>query len=274
MQNVNHQWQAKSANSSPKNADPGSKKSAQEWAGVSVPPRTAGCGVRLVVFDLDDTLYPEAEYVLSGFQAVAEWAQTQFAVAADVAFEELSRLFRAGVRGDTFNRWLGGRGIDATRWVPEMVAVYREHQPVLRPFPGIESLVHSLARDVRVGLISDGHYRVQERKFHALDLGCHFSAVVFTDRLGRDAWKPSPQAFHLMLEELAVQPGEALYVADNPAKDFRAARAAGVGSVRFRHRLGLCRAAKPASPEDAADCEVTSVMELRTLLLGSPASET
>ena len=31
--------------------------------------------IKAVVFDLDDTLYPEKDYVMSGFSAVAEYAQ-------------------------------------------------------------------------------------------------------------------------------------------------------------------------------------------------------
>ena len=33
-----------------------------------------------IIFDLDDTLYPERAYVLSGFHAVAVWGKTHLGV--------------------------------------------------------------------------------------------------------------------------------------------------------------------------------------------------
>ena len=57
-----------------------------------------------VVFDLDDTLYPEADYVLSGFQAVADWAEVHLGIAdlssllmGTVAFNSLYNYGRARV---------------------------------------------------------------------------------------------------------------------------------------------------------------------------------
>ena len=63
-----------------------------------------------IVFDLDDTLYPERAYVLSGFRAVAAWAAGELGLPVTQGFAELRRLFDDGVRGDTFNRWLESHG--------------------------------------------------------------------------------------------------------------------------------------------------------------------
>ena len=49
--------------------------------------------IRLVVFDMDDTLYPEYDYVLSGFEAVAEQLQIQYGV--ERASEKLRQIRRS-----------------------------------------------------------------------------------------------------------------------------------------------------------------------------------
>ena len=46
-----------------------------------------------IVFDLDDTLYPERDYVLSGFKAVASWAEARLGVPSLGGFSGLRRLF-------------------------------------------------------------------------------------------------------------------------------------------------------------------------------------
>src|SRR3990172_10459975 len=90
---------------------------------------------RAVVFDLDDTLYPERDYVRGGFEAAAGWATAALGVERQAVFEELWGMFEAGVRGDTFDRWLARSGFPAQANREQMIASYRGHQPRLEPYP-------------------------------------------------------------------------------------------------------------------------------------------
>ena len=47
-----------------------------------------------------------------------------------------------------------------------------------------------------------------------------FKCLVFTEELGRDFWKPSPEGFEKILQTLEIQPENAVYVGDNEKKDF------------------------------------------------------
>jgi putative hydrolase of the HAD superfamily len=214
-----------------------------------------------VVFDLDDTLYPEREYVLSGFAAVARWAEQRLGIAADFAYAELSALFEQGVRGDTFNRWAAAHDLAADH-VAEMVAAYREHQPSLAPFPGTTQLLEMLRGHYRLGIVSDGYLEVQRRKLAGLGVAHYFAAVVFSDEFGRAAWKPSPLSFEVVLQRLGVSATQAVYVADNPAKDFLGARRAGMASIWLRRQGGEYTRLVPASPEHAPDITVATLAEL------------
>jgi putative hydrolase of the HAD superfamily len=109
-----------------------------------------------VVFDLDDTLYPERQYVLGGFRAVAAWAHSQFGFPEARSFEELNQIFEQGIRGTIFDRWLARHGCDNAAFLPVMVRVYREHQPQIAPFAGVRELLERLRRDFRLGLVTDG----------------------------------------------------------------------------------------------------------------------
>ena len=222
--------------------------------------------LRAVVFDLDDTLYPERAYVASGFGAVAAWAAEHLAVPRTEALEELTRLFEEGVRGNTFDRWLGDRGLSAARWEAPMVEAYRAHDPAIAPYPEVGALLARLRGAYRLGLLSDGQAAVQERKLAALGLEPYFDAVVLSDRLGPQAWKPSSLPYEQVLGELGVAGPEAVYVADNPAKDFLGAREAGLWTVRVRWPDGLYAAVEPATPQGASDLELPSLGGLPTAL--------
>src|SRR4051812_34451058 len=110
---------------------------------------------RAVVFDLDDTLFAERDYVLSGFRAVSQWAADALGTNPASTFEELRNLHACGVRGTTFNAWLARHGLPAIL-VPELVSIYRAHKPLLRPFPGIVGLLTELADNVPLGIVTDG----------------------------------------------------------------------------------------------------------------------
>ena len=221
----------------------------------------------MVIFDLDDTLYLEQDYVFSGFAAVAEWCQRELGVDSQDVRAELKQLFNDGVRGDTFNRWLERRGLPAEKWVTTMVNVYRRHNPQIRPFPHIAEMLTVLANATRLALISDGDEAVQRGKLEALKLASHFDDITFTDSLGRAAWKPSPLAFLALAERQRVPAERVVYVADNPLKDFRAAREAGMKSIRFRHPLGIYRCLEPRHADDAPDWEVDASDDLISLLM-------
>ena len=223
---------------------------------------------RAVVLDLDDTLYPEAAYVRSGFRAVAARAQETLGVPAVEAEAELVALFQEGVRGDTFDRWLAARGLGGGVAVGDLVAAYRGHAPEIAPFPEAGPLLRGLrAEGSAVGLLSDGDPAVQGRKLDALGLREAFDAIVVTGELGPDAGKPSPRGFEEVLRRLGdAPPGEAVYVSDNPAKDFVGARRAGMRSIRVRRPGGIYATLEPETPEHAADTEVRELDEVPAAL--------
>jgi putative hydrolase of the HAD superfamily len=220
---------------------------------------------RAVVFDLDDTLYPEADYVRSGFRAVAQAAARLYGVPAAEAYRELEQLFREGVRGDTFDRWLYVRGITAD--VNELVAVYRSHAPAIEPFEEVPELLADLhERGMRLGLLSDGEPEIQYGKLDALGLREAFDATLVSGELGRDAWKPSPRGLIELAERLGVGPGDAVYISDNPAKDFKAARDAGMRSIRVRREGGVYSSLEPRSADYAPDHDVESLQAAEQVL--------
>lgn len=217
---------------------------------------------RAIVFDHDDTLYPERAYVHSGFQAVADWVEAHLDISRDDAFREFWQLFFAGHRGNIFDLWLSSHGIKPEAWVPQMVKVYRDHDPRIKPYPDALELIPRLRQRYRLGLVTDGHVHVQQRKVEALGLAFHFDAIVFSAALGEGAGKPSTLPFKEVLERLKVSGHKAVYVGDNPQKDFLGARAVGMWTVRVRRPDGLYSHLTPPSEEYTPHIEITSLCDL------------
>jgi len=216
-----------------------------------------------LVFDLDDTLYPERDFVFSGFSAVDEWLVRERGVAG---FRERAvARFEAGSRGRIFDEALAALGLSEPATVAQMVSVYRNHLPAIALPEESAALLADAGRRYRLALVSDGYLEVQKRKAAALGVARWIPVQVFSDAWGREAWKPSERPFQEVMRQLPGSPEGYVYVADNPRKDFIAPRALGWRTVRFR-RAGGEHADYVGSAAEAAEAEVGSMTELRAWL--------
>ncbi|MDW8002952.1 MAG: HAD family hydrolase [Deltaproteobacteria bacterium] len=218
--------------------------------------------LQAVLFDLDDTLYPERSFVVSGFRAVAAWAAVKFNIPVSQGLAELTMLFDDGVRGNIFDIWLQNHGFKPHEWVPKMVTIYREHRPEIKPYPEVPQLLTVLKTKYKLGILTDGPPKVQKRKLEALDLSHYFSVCVISDEWGEKARKPSPIPYKIAVERLGISGSEAIYVADNPLKDFFGARQAGLKTVRVRRSDGLYRHFEAQAAEFAPDFEIPTLENL------------
>ena len=189
---------------------------------------------RVIVFDLDDTLYPEADFVQSGHRVIAEQVWKDFNIDIE---PELRRRFSAGQRGDLMSTVLSDlRMINVPKdYVGKvLVPLYRNHMPKIQPYvETVPVLTELRMRGHRLALLTDGWSGVQRRKLNALGLADLFDEIIFTDELGQDAWKPSTKGFERILKAFDVRGEEAMYVSDNPYKDFLATQQLGMHSVRI-----------------------------------------
>jgi putative hydrolase of the HAD superfamily len=216
---------------------------------------------KAIVFDLDDTLYPEREYVRSGFRAVGEWAEQRLGFSQAIVRAELQALFDAEFRGDTFQWWLGEQGLPDSL-LEEMVQAFRGHTPRIALYPDAERILEGWKPNCLFGLVTEGRRDNQQAKIRALGLERWIKATVILGEEDRADWKPSRKPFDRVLEMLSVRGGDAVYIGDNPLKDFRGAREAGMATVRIRREDGLHVRDEPAAAADAPDREIDSLDRL------------
>jgi putative hydrolase of the HAD superfamily len=201
---------------------------------------------RCVVFDLDDTLFLERDYVRSGFAAVGAWAQRRLGLRG--FGERCWAGFVAGARGRTFDEALAACGVGpAPELVAELVDVYRQHRPSIELLADARACIDRLRRrgDV-LAVVTDGPLESQQRKADALGASHWAEAVVLTAELGTGYGKPHRRAFSTVEELCGARGGACAYVADNPAKDFAGPKALGWRTVRLRRPLAL-HAALPSA---------------------------
>jgi FMN phosphatase YigB (HAD superfamily) len=203
--------------------------SAPEWDG---PPPLG------VVVDLDDTLYPQAEY-LAGAAAAVGRAATGLGLDGDSVTAALTARLAAGSdTGGTIDGALlavGTTEADLPLLVPPLVAAFTGHEPErLTPYPGVAEALRSLSRAAPLGCLTDGNPAIQAAKLAAVGLP-ELAEVVVSDVLGGRAFrKPHPAGLTTLADRMGVPVDRLLVIGDRPGKDVAVAAAVGARAIRIR----------------------------------------
>lgn len=191
-------------------------------------------GLKAIIFDLDDTLYGEKEYVRSGYRAIAATMPQveQMDKKLWAAFEE---------KKSAIDEVLREEGIYTEERKQECLSVYRFHQPDIHFYEGALELLQKLRLEgYKLGIITDGRPEGQRAKIKALGLDELVDHIIVTDELGGVEYrKPNKAAFVKMQEVLGVTFEEMCYVGDNIKKDFVAPEMLNMKSFWFKNIDGL-----------------------------------
>jgi putative hydrolase of the HAD superfamily len=213
-------------------------------------------GRRGVVLDLDDTLYPRARFVMSGFAAVAHHLEAAHGVEAQRAYGVLLRAHQAGDhRGRELQLLCERLGL-AADLVPGLIDLFRRHLPTLWLNHDVVDALHTLrVNGWRLAILTNGLPSVQFRKVAALGLTSLVDEVIYAEEHAAGG-KPSIAAFRAALQALDLRADHCVCVGDDVERDIRGARAAGLRTIRVARPD-----AAPAADEDA-DLVIDGVRQL------------
>lgn len=184
-----------------------------------------------VLFDLDDTLYRELDFVEEAMRNVAGFVGLRTGQNVDAVTHDLLGIMRSDGRGRVFDEFLDRQGLPAG-WVAPMLYTYRRTVPNLQLYGDVVPLLAALReQDIHTGIVTDGKAIVQSAKIAALDLERLVDAVVLTDVIGPEAEKPNTAGFTVALELLQSRPDQSVYVANDLRKDFFGPRELGMPGI-------------------------------------------
>ena len=125
------------------------------------------------------------------------------------------------------------------------------------PYPETREALESLSEKYRLVVLSNADDCFLDP---VLDrLAFPFAATMSSE--GGQSYKPNPQLFLTLLEQIGVKPEEAVYVGDRQLEDIKGARLAGLGAVWIN------RAGTDPDPElPVPDYQITSLLDLTTVL--------
>jgi putative hydrolase of the HAD superfamily len=165
----------------------------------------------VVVFDLDDTLYAERDFVRSGFRAVARAIERQ----TGKNYLPVLTEWLEAKQDDPFGRLVADYGLAIDK--AALVQTYRNHLPDLKLSEPVARLLDGLRVSGKaLGILTDGRSVTQRNKIRALGLERWINTIVISEEFGSS--KPDERNYRHF--ERLYPMRRCVYVGDNLAKDF------------------------------------------------------
>lgn len=164
---------------------------------------------KVVVFDLDDTLYKEVDFLKSAYREIAKLCSSKNSTdfykmmisdyyAGENVFERITE------KTDKYS-------------VDDLVNIYRQHYPTISLSEGAADLINFIKKlNHRIGIITDGRSKQQRNKLKALSLSETFNDIVISEEFKSE----KPSELNYMHFQNKYLNSKFYYIGDNFKKDF------------------------------------------------------
>ena len=179
--------------------------------------------IKGLVFDLDDTLYLQADYKRSGFKAVANWLEDHKNLRSREVYHALNVILeeKGPSHPHIFDLFVDQNSLDP-KLVETLVDLFIKHQPQISCFEGIINMFNKLRKNYHLGILTDGRHSTQQKKINALKLSHLCDYILYSDSL--ELSKPAPDLFLRFEQKFNLCGNQLAYIGDNPNKDFIGAK--------------------------------------------------
>lgn len=197
--------------------------------------------LKVITFDLDNTLWDVEPALLAAEEAQREWLLAHRPGAIEDYDHERLWAFKKALwaRHPELAHHVSQMRIqflyelqlqagyeeDAARKGAELAfAVFLRHRQAVVPYAEALEVLEGLAGRYTLGALTNGNADI-----YKTDVGEYFDFAFLAEEVG--ASKPAPDMFHAALAIAGVQPAEMVHVGDNPAHDIQPAQALGMHTV-------------------------------------------
>ncbi len=172
--------------------------------------------IKLIICDLDDTIFPEYDYVISGYREIAKKYNEKVGINTNSIFNQLKASFDADIE-NPFNAFIEKNNLNLNE-INAMINIYRYHKPQLTLYKDIEDFLKKIkSMDIIITILTDGEEKRQLTKIDALGIIDYFDYIKVSEE---KFFKPHPHGYEEILNRYQFKNREILCIGDNPNKDF------------------------------------------------------
>lgn len=169
----------------------------------------------VIVFDLDDTIYKEIEYLKSAYNEIAAKIAPIISATTHDISTDMIKLYE---QGENVFEYLT-REFDLPYSITDLLNIYRKHIPQIDLTSNNKELFEILRnRNIALGILTDGRTLTQKNKIKALGLDKYVKEedIIISEEFGYG--KPSTKGYEYFMGKYPS--AKFYYIGDNPKKDF------------------------------------------------------
>lgn len=168
---------------------------------------------RVVVFDLDDTLYNEIDFLKSAYKEISLKISKLTLVNSEAIYNQMLEGFYDKV--NVFEAVINNYNLSIK--IDELINIYRNHNPKIKLSKDRVKVLNKLKKNgVVIGLMTDGRSKQQRSKIKALKLNKWISEIIISEEFGTE--KPNVNNYKHF--ETLFGKAHYYYIGDNVKKDF------------------------------------------------------
>lgn len=165
----------------------------------------------IFVFDLDDTLFYEIDYLKSAYQEIAETIKPQN------SFELYEIMIQKYKLGENVFEFLIKEYSETVNNIDYLLNLYRNHIPKITLKAEAKTLLDELLKNkIKIGLITDGRSITQRNKLKSLEIENYLNDIIISEEFGTS--KPNELNYKYFMDK--YPDNKYIYLGDNPKKDF------------------------------------------------------
>ena len=167
----------------------------------------------VVVFDLDDTLYNEIDFLKSAYVEIANNVSILANVSSHSVFNEMLKNYYNGL--NVFKKLITSFSLNKN--TDFFLNIYRNHKPIIEIDNKKKEVLDILkSNSCILGLLTDGRSVQQRNKIKALGLESYFEEIIISEEFGSE--KPNINNYKYFQNVFLNK--NYTYIADNISKDF------------------------------------------------------
>ncbi|XLS30846.1 HAD family hydrolase [Flavobacteriaceae bacterium M23B6Z8] len=177
--------------------------------------------LQLVVFDLDDTLYKELDFLESAYKEIAVFLESRIRIFRSQIYKEMIDWYYEGE--NVFRKVLERYPVPEVD-IHTLLTIYRNHVPDIQLSKDHKTTLDSITRkEIPIAIMTDGRSLQQRNKIKVLGLESYTKEILISEEFGSE--KPDRRNYEYFMK---AYPGRTYYyIGDNTKKDFVTANSLG-----------------------------------------------
>jgi putative hydrolase of the HAD superfamily len=138
---------------------------------------------KIIVFDLDDTLYNEIDFLKSAFYEIARKIEVELCIESEVVLDDMLVFFKK--KKNIFKKVV--EKYNSSYTIDELLGFYRNHKPLLKLSQDRQEVLNTLKNnEIPMVILTDGRSIQQRNKIKALGLNAWFSEIIISEEFGSE----------------------------------------------------------------------------------------